>query len=87
MKAFAEAAVELFDDTERQRKRIDQLLDHIQAEGAKILAQKASWELPGAIERVVRQRDRRLVLWHAVILLWTLVVGVGAGWVLARYGV
>lgn len=86
LEGFAEAIVEQFDDTARLRGKIDALLDTIKIEGARILAQHAAFELPGAIERAVRLRLRHLALMHAVVLLVVLLAGFCAGWAFARYG-
>lgn len=86
LEVFAEAIVEQFDDTARLHVKIDALLDTIKIEGARILAQHAAFELPGAIERAVRLRLRELALQWAVVLLVVLLVGFCAGWAFARYG-
>jgi hypothetical protein len=61
------------------------LVGEVKAAGAEIAGHLAVEELPGAVDRLVMYRYRRLLVWISVVWLCALCVGFGAGW-LARGG-
>lgn len=67
-------------------RRMQTMLDEIKSGAGEKIAARVAFELPGAIDRMVRQRDRRIFWFRVASTTVALVVAFGAGWAAARYG-